>query len=270
MSEPLVSVIMPAYNAEMYIAEAIQSVLDQHYPNFELLIINDGSVDNTKKVIDSFDDARIKYCEQKNKGVSTARNVGLDNMKGDFFCFLDADDMLTKSSLESRIRLFELDSTIDFVDGIVLSYDKTMTKTISKWKPSFKGNPLSELLNLNDSCFFGITWMIRRLEGVIYKFDVSVSFAEDLWFYINISEKGNYAYSESTCYLRRVTSQNSVNNIPNLVLGYKELYKRIKKSGFLTSERLKKLRFKVKSVIIKSALGKGKYLIALREIINGM
>ncbi|MBK8309957.1 MAG: glycosyltransferase family 2 protein [Chitinophagaceae bacterium] len=84
---PLISVIMPAYNVSFYIADSIQSVVDQTYSNWELLIINDGSTDNTAEVVQKFTDPRIRYFEKENGGVSSARNVGLDEMKGDFFAF---------------------------------------------------------------------------------------------------------------------------------------------------------------------------------------
>ncbi len=119
----LVSIIMPAYNAEEYIEEAIRSVLSQTYQNWELFIINDGSTDTTEDKIASFTDERIKYYKKKNGGVSSARNLGLENMKGDFFCFLDADDYFTSNSLESRIAVFKSDKLISFVDGSVDVFD---------------------------------------------------------------------------------------------------------------------------------------------------
>jgi glycosyltransferase involved in cell wall biosynthesis len=110
---------MPAYNAEKYIAEAINSVLNQSYPEFELLVINDGSSDQTAKIIRSFFDSRIKYFKQNNQGVSSARNTGLENMKGVYFCFLDADDVMPQDSLKSRLEIFNSNNKIDFVDGKV-------------------------------------------------------------------------------------------------------------------------------------------------------
>lgn len=89
---PKFSVIIPLYNKAAYIAETIQSVLDQTYSNFELIIIDDGSTDHSASVIQTFDDVRISYFYQKNQGVSTARNYGISLAKGDYIAFLDADD----------------------------------------------------------------------------------------------------------------------------------------------------------------------------------
>ena len=91
-SKPLVSVIIPVYNSEPYIAQAIISVLRQTYNNIEIVIVDDGSTDRTGEVIRNFDDARIKYLYQNNHGVSHARNRGLEISRGEFIAFLDSDD----------------------------------------------------------------------------------------------------------------------------------------------------------------------------------
>src|SRR5687768_10401875 len=121
MEANLVSIIMPVHNAGRFVREAIQSVLDQSYSNWELLIINDGSIDDSAKQINQLQDERIKLFNQEHRGVSAARNVGLAHMRGDYFCFLDADDVLPPRSVEARLR--EFDETIAFVDGEVDIFD---------------------------------------------------------------------------------------------------------------------------------------------------
>lgn len=91
-SNLLFSVIIPTYNRAHLISKAIQSVIDQQYNNWELLIIDDGSNDNTKIVVSTFNDSRITYFHQTNKGRSAARNLGIELAKGDYICFLDSDD----------------------------------------------------------------------------------------------------------------------------------------------------------------------------------
>lgn len=103
MSEtPLVSVLMPAFNAEKHIAEAIESILRQTYSHFELLILNDGSTDRTKEIIDQFNDDRIIRIDlPENQGLVQARNQLVETAKGDYIAFLDADDI----ALPERLRL---------------------------------------------------------------------------------------------------------------------------------------------------------------------
>lgn len=97
----LVSVIVPCYNQEKYISEALNSIMQQTYDNWECLVINDGSTDNSEKIIDQFvtNDARFISITKKNGGVSSARNFGLENAKGKYIQFLDADDFLDKNKL---------------------------------------------------------------------------------------------------------------------------------------------------------------------------
>lgn len=109
MSNPLVSVIIPAYNGAKYIGDAIQSVLDQTYPYFELFVVDDGSRDNTAEVVGRFTDSRLKYIvHEDNKGVGKARNTALHASSGEIIAFLDQDDFYHPEKLQAHVRLYEL------------------------------------------------------------------------------------------------------------------------------------------------------------------
>jgi glycosyltransferase involved in cell wall biosynthesis len=99
-TDPKITVLMPAYNAEKYIGEAIASVLDQTFTDFELLIINDGSTDTTEKIIRSFTDERIRLINQSNHGVAAALNMGLLNANAALVARFDADDICFKERLK--------------------------------------------------------------------------------------------------------------------------------------------------------------------------
>lgn len=105
---PLVSVLMPAFNAQQHIAKAIESVLQQTYPHFELLILNDGSTDQTQRVIEQFDDKRIiKTHLTQNKGLVHARNQLVAAAKGEYIAFLDADDIALPDRFQLQIAFLE-------------------------------------------------------------------------------------------------------------------------------------------------------------------
>ncbi|NBG89624.1 glycosyltransferase family 2 protein [Isachenkonia alkalipeptolytica] len=109
-NEALVSVIMPAYNCEEYVIEAINSVLAQTYKNWELLVLDDGSKDNTLQIIEKFSqkDSRIKALPNgKNMGVSATRNRGIELASGDWIAFLDSDDMWEPLKLEKQFEVVE-------------------------------------------------------------------------------------------------------------------------------------------------------------------
>ena len=94
MKQGLVSIIMPSWNTENYIAESIQSVIDQTYKNWELIIVDDCSTDNTDEVVRAFNDQRIKYLKnEKNSGAALTRNRALKEARGEWIAFLDSDDL---------------------------------------------------------------------------------------------------------------------------------------------------------------------------------
>ena len=101
-----ISVIIPAYNAEKYIEESLNSILKQTYTNLEIVVVNDGSQDETKRILDRYVQAHenIKVIHTENRGVSAARNTGLDSAGGDYIMFLDADDFLVKNAIEILLQ----------------------------------------------------------------------------------------------------------------------------------------------------------------------
>lgn len=104
---PMITVLMPAYNAERYIGKAIASVLRQTYTDFELVIVNDGSTDNTQNIIQSFNDERIVLVNQHNKGVGAALNIGLKHARAPYIARFDADDICHEQRLEKQISFLQ-------------------------------------------------------------------------------------------------------------------------------------------------------------------
>ena len=100
---PKVSVIIPVYNAEKTIRKCIDSLLCQTYGNLELVVVDDGSTDNTQYVVDSYHDGRIKYFYKKNSGVSTSRNLGIEKSTGEYVMFCDADDAFVQDAIAELV-----------------------------------------------------------------------------------------------------------------------------------------------------------------------
>lgn len=117
LDAPLVSVIIPTYNCAEFLREAIESVLQQEYSNLELIVVDDGSTDDTPEVLRSFTDPRLTVHRQAKAGVSAARNAGLDRARGDYISFLDADDRWLPGKLNRDISLLQETASI----GIVVS-----------------------------------------------------------------------------------------------------------------------------------------------------
>jgi len=120
----LVSVIIPTYNAQKFIAEAIDSILCQSYENIEIIVVDDGSTDSTKELVTNYDD-RVYYYYQNHKGLSSALNRGLELAKGEFIAFLDADDLWLPNKLILQISKLQEDSKIEMVFGQVKHFFST-------------------------------------------------------------------------------------------------------------------------------------------------
>ena len=121
-----VSVIIPTYNYAHFISEAVESVLAQTFPIFEIIVVDDGSSDNTEEVVKQFGD-KVKYIKQKNGGVGLARNTGAKNSGGDYIAFLDADDVWLPEKIEHQIQLFQTDDQIGLNTTAMLEFDVTGT-----------------------------------------------------------------------------------------------------------------------------------------------
>lgn len=114
MTNPQISVVMPAYNAEKYVAEAINSILAQTFTDFEFIIINDASTDSTKNIIESFQDPRIKLIKnEQNQGVAKSLNIGISAAKGKYIARMDADDISLPERFQTQFNFMEKNPDID-------------------------------------------------------------------------------------------------------------------------------------------------------------
>jgi glycosyltransferase involved in cell wall biosynthesis len=113
----LVSVIIPVYNYDRYLAEAIESVLSQTHPHLEVIVVDDGSTDRSAEVARSFAGRGVRYCHQVHAGIGPARNRGVELAQGEFLAFLDADDRWPQEKLERQLRAFESDPALEMAFG---------------------------------------------------------------------------------------------------------------------------------------------------------
>jgi glycosyltransferase involved in cell wall biosynthesis len=118
MAEPLVSIIIPAFNRERYLAQAIESVLAQTYRPIEIIVADDGSVDNSADIAKGFSD-RVRYFYQPNSGCGAARNTGVVKARGSFLAFLDSDDLWVEEKLFWQMEILRSDKGLDMVFGHV-------------------------------------------------------------------------------------------------------------------------------------------------------
>ena len=145
---PKVSVNIPVYNGKEYIRETLESVLKQTYSDFEIIIIDDGSTDETSQIIKEYNDPRIKYFFQENQGIGKARNAAIRKSGGEYIAFLDQDDLWLPDKLAEQITFIEKRSDLGLVfsDSIFFNEKKEEYRYYSKEKP-YRGMVFRQLLN---------------------------------------------------------------------------------------------------------------------------
>ncbi|MBY5956611.1 glycosyltransferase family 2 protein [Membranicola marinus] len=136
MNEPIISIVIPSFNREDYIAETLDSVLQQTYPHWECIVVDDGSTDNTVKIIEEFvqKDSRFRlyHRNREPKGANTCRNIGTEYSTGDYIIFLDSDDLLMPSCLENRMqRIHKIGENDILIKGTYKMFEKEKTTIFS-------------------------------------------------------------------------------------------------------------------------------------------
>ena len=215
MNKPQVSIITPLYNGERYIAEAIESALKQTFDDFELLIVNDGSTDSSREIVEHYlDDPRVRYFEKENGGVASARNFALQKAKGEWIGFLDQDDMWLPHKLEQQIDYINKNPEISLLhspqiyvdsDGCTIHhYPKDFVKKISGFcfKELFEGNKIAVLSVL----------VKKESLDQIGGFSVENSRADDYQVWLEISYCSQLGFTEDALVKYRVHDSNESHN----------------------------------------------------------
>jgi len=179
---------MPAYNSELYIAEAIKSILNQSYQNIELIIFDDGSSDKTRRVIEIFSDPRIiKILSDQNYGVVRARNEMIDKARGQYIALMDADDIADPLRLEKQLASLESGES-DLCGSAQWVLDE-VTGQLKKSKDKFTDSDLRSLLSvycgLCNSAMMGRAEIFKR-----FKYDTSILTSEDYYLWVQMAAAG--------------------------------------------------------------------------------
>lgn len=203
---PKVSVIVPAYNGQSTVLETINSVLQQSFSDFELIVINDGSTDGTLELLSNIKDARLKVYSYKNGGLPAARNRGIVRATGEFLSFIDADDLWTPDKLELQLQALQENSQA----GVAYSWTICMGNDGNSFHPgvseSFQGNVYPQLL-VGNFIASGSNVLIRReaIESVGY-FDESLKSCEDWDYWLRLAPKWEFVVVPKPQIIYRLSS----------------------------------------------------------------
>ena len=156
MKNPLVSVIIPTYNRKHLLKEALGSVFSQTYKNLQVIVVDDGSTDNTQDIISDFKDKRITYIKQGHRGASSARNKGIENAKGEYTAFLDSDDRWLPTKIEKQMDVFKNSKVNPGVVYCGIEYmDENGKKIRGERLPAYRGNIFLHLLGARRNVVLG-------------------------------------------------------------------------------------------------------------------
>ncbi|MEK7138450.1 MAG: glycosyltransferase [Patescibacteria group bacterium] len=148
MTPKLVSIIIPAWNAKDYIREAVDSALNQTYPDIEVIVVNDGSTDNTEEILKTyFPNPKFRYFKHENFGLAYTRNTGLKNANGGFIAFLDSDDIFLPEKIEHQVKALENNPDFDFSYCDLLHFTDTHPREFFHHRYAYpSGDLFAELL----------------------------------------------------------------------------------------------------------------------------
>lgn len=190
--DPLISVITPAYNAERFIGDTIDSVLDQTYANWEMVIVDDRSTDNTTTIVEEYRkrDNRIKLIVlEENSGSAVARNTAMENAKGRYIAFLDSDDRWLPEKLEKQLHFMqEKDIAFSFTTYVRILEDGTKTNAVSSTPESVNYDDLMK------RCVIGCLTVMLDRDKVGHLKMVNIRTRQDYVYWLTITKKGFLAY----------------------------------------------------------------------------
>lgn len=242
MDDKLVSIIIPAYNVEDYIEECVRSVLQQTYKDYEIIIIDDGSTDKTFEICENLKCSKIKIYQQKNEGVSCARNRGMEYANGDYYVFVDADDVVSTKYVETLVR------SVRNVDMAIIGYTCCINEIDKETDASirtFSANVILDKL-LCGTDYDGYLWNKIFKSSIIQQnniqFEQNITIWEDMYFvleYLKFSKKVNVMGSKLYFYRDREGSTVHGFQIDKYRSKY-QIMKKIKNGMFDGSEQSRK------------------------------
>lgn len=237
---PLISVIVPVYNVEQYLSRCVESILEQTFQNWELLLIDDGSLDCSGDICEEYakKDSRIRVFHKENGGVSSARNLGIDNANGEWITFIDSDDYIQPGFLEGLYEPIAQGEQVDFVHGGCVNVKNEELVSINQSYEYYVGDDknilFQKLRGLTVSKLFRLENVKHWSDGQPLRFDEKMKIAEDLAFtldyalyvshYALVPEKG-YCYRIDN--MQSATKSNKVENYDTALHSFQHLYNSI-------------------------------------------
>jgi glycosyltransferase involved in cell wall biosynthesis len=222
-----VSIIIPCYNSERFIEGTINSVLNQSISDLEIIVINDGSTDKSRKVIESFIDPRIRLINIDNSGVSKARNIGLQQAKGKLVLFLDSDDLIPQNYLQAAIQVLSKDN-IDFCTFKIVHINEN--DELIKNNSVIRGThdniqyEIGSFCKNISACPSAYIYKRKSLTKYNLKFNENLQSPEDRFFLLEVGRNLIGCLAENTKLMYRITDSSLSNNKNINLIKMQEVY----------------------------------------------
>jgi len=215
----MISVIIPTYNCDKYICEALDSVLHQTYSDYEIIVIDDGSTDTTREIIENRFQA-VRYYYVENNGVSAARNLGISMAQGELIAFLDSDDKWLPEKLEKQVALFEANETVGlvFTENYFFNEQGISEFTANKKSRLMHGNIVRNIF-LNSYVVTSTVMVRRSIFDHVGMFEEELSVAEDDNMWMRIGIKYGIALLDEKLVQYRMTAGSLSSNFNAIVIG---------------------------------------------------
>jgi len=221
--QPLISIIVPTYNRGSFISECIESVLNQSYTDWEMIIIDDGSTDSTKEIINTYlSEPRIQYHYQENKGQSSARKKAIYLAKGKYLAFLDSDNIWLNQRLEFGLKAIQRNENIDLTYGDIIEIDENSTEVPMVNMKRFSGKVSSQLVK--DNFITMNTVLVKKSVVIKVKaFREEIKRADDYDMWLRLSAEHNFLYIPKVMVKYRVMDDQISSNKEGRFIANKEI-----------------------------------------------
>jgi glycosyltransferase involved in cell wall biosynthesis len=206
---PTISVVIPAYNAGKYIVSAVESVLTQDLIDYEIIVVDDGSTDNTLDQLNSVDDPRLRVLTQKNAGVSSARNLGIANAVAKYIYFLDADDLLRPQTFTRCVKAMTQNHNVSLVYGEAQTFIDGQEPVLKQNQPIFAKRPsgdVSKEIVIANCIACGSAVMVRSFNiKSTGGFSSLLRLGEDWVMWVELAALGEFVYlpAPAICFYRQ-------------------------------------------------------------------
>lgn len=262
--QPLVSIVMPIYNTERYLPEAVRSVLAQTYQNWELLVLNDESPGDARSVMAGFDDPRIRFLEHKNGGPAFTRNRGIQESRGEFIAFLDSDDVWLPEKLDKQLALFRRNPDV----GVVYSQRETIDEqgcVLQGYKPQLHSGMILDRLYVDNFVCMSSAIMKRAVFEKVGLIDERLRMSEDFDYWLRVACFFSFAPLDEALVRYRVHTAQVSKNTDYRIKTVWEIRDRFDREfgqyvGFWARRRAKALHFSHKAYRNESIAPRGEVL----------